>query len=131
MPVRWRGRLWSLVIGNSLSLAKHSFAGHLARAKKMLSEGTYGKDVLEALEKDVEQTLPTLKLFQSGGVMHEDLVDLLLAYTVYASETPRYVSSTSTVAVSRVLTSFASSVTRLVMPRRHAVRPFAAIVPTL
>jgi hypothetical protein len=92
MPVRWRGRLWGLCVGNGLAVSKNSFTGHLARARKGVEDGSFPVEVMKQLEDDVERTLPTLKLFQKGGVMHEELVDLLLAYTVYANEQPRYVS---------------------------------------
>jgi TBC1 domain family member 14 len=96
MPVRWRGRLWGLCIGNGLAVSKGSYAGHLGRARKGVEqEQRSWAEVMERLEKDVEDTLPTLKLFQKGGVMHEELVDVLLAYTAYAASldlrAPRYV----------------------------------------
>lgn len=95
MPVRWRGRLWGLCIGNGLAVSKASFATHLARARSALENGKYPPELVTALEQDVIDTLPTLKLFQKDGVMHDDLFDVLLAYVSYqASETlqpPRYV----------------------------------------
>lgn len=101
MPTRWRGRLWGLCIGNGLAISKAAFSTHLIRARTAIDEGRYPPDVLAALERDVEDTLPTLKLYQKGGVMHDDLVDVLLAYIGYqASETmerPRYVSHVSRV----------------------------------
>lgn len=49
-----------------------------------MSEGRLA-ELMESLEADVEDTLPTLKLFQKGGVMHDELVDVLLAYAMYAA----------------------------------------------
>ncbi|GAA5872232.1 hypothetical protein JCM8547_004789 [Rhodosporidiobolus lusitaniae] len=89
MPVRYRGRLWALAIGNSLALGKNAFAQAKARAEKALVEGRLDEVKREA-EEDVEGTLPALKLFQKGGVMHEELLDLLLAWSVYEKITPRY-----------------------------------------
>ncbi|ORY82308.1 rab-GTPase-TBC domain-domain-containing protein [Leucosporidium creatinivorum] len=93
MPVRWRGRLWGLCVGNGLAVSKGSYSGHLDKARKAVGEGRW-EEVVERLERDVEETLPTLKLFQKGGVMHDELVDVLLAYTMYASSVslrpPRY-----------------------------------------
>ncbi|GAA6009353.1 hypothetical protein JCM11491_004287 [Sporobolomyces phaffii] len=92
MPVRFRGRLWSLCIGNGLAISKNAYAAALARAKTGLEQGR--EDLVrfkEEAEEDMENVLPTLKLFQKrGGVMHEDLVDLLLAWSVHDQSTPRY-----------------------------------------
>lgn len=90
MPVRFRGRLWGMCIGNGLALSRSAYGATLSRAKKGVSEGRYPEEVMSALLKDVEQTLPKTKLFQKDGVMHDDLVDLLLAYSIYDGE-PRYV----------------------------------------
>lgn len=96
MPVRWRGRLWGLCIGNGLAVSKGSYSSHLERARKGVERGDgVWEEVMRRLEEDVEDTLPTLKLFQKGGVMHQELVDVLLAYTAYAASVdlrpPRYV----------------------------------------
>lgn len=96
MPVRWRGRLWSLCIGNGLAVSRTSFNGILDQARRGMSDGTFPEETMAALEEDVQGTLRNLKLFQRGGAMHEDLVDLLLGYVVYTSKAtaqkPRYVS---------------------------------------
>ncbi|KAL8277812.1 hypothetical protein RQP46_009795 [Phenoliferia psychrophenolica] len=91
MPVRWRGRLWGLCVGNGLAVSRNAYATCLLRAQKGQSEGRYPGEEWEALLEDVEMTLPTLKIFhKEGGVMHEELVDILLAYTVYWGGQPRY-----------------------------------------
>jgi hypothetical protein len=90
MPVRWRGRLWALAIGNGLAVPKSAYGNALAKVKRGLEEG-WMEGVKEEAEEDVEGTLPALKLFQKGGVMHEELVDLLLAWSVYEKAEPRYV----------------------------------------
>lgn len=94
MPVRFRGRLWSLCIGNGLAISKNAYSNALARAKKGLEEGREGiSKFREEAEEEMERVLPTLKLFQKkGGVMHEDLLDLLLAWSVHDQPMPRYVS---------------------------------------
>lgn len=95
MPVRFRGRLWSLCIGNGLAVSKNAYSSALGKAKKALEEGRedVGRVKRDA-EEEMERTLPTLKLFQKGGVMHEDLLDLLLAWSVHDPLTPpRYVST--------------------------------------
>lgn len=90
MPVRYRGRLWALAIGNGMAVPKSAYARALARVQPGLEDGSL-EDVKRAAEEDVEGTLPALKLFQRGGVMNEELVDLLLAWSVYEKAEPRYV----------------------------------------
>ncbi|CEQ42953.1 SPOSA6832_04830 [Sporobolomyces salmonicolor] len=91
MPVRFRGRLWAMCIGNGLTVPKSAYFQALGRAKRGLEEGRKDmKRVQEEAEEDSQRTLPTLKLFQRGGVMHEDLMDLLLAWSVYEKVSPRY-----------------------------------------
>ncbi|GAA5936242.1 TBC domain-containing protein [Sporobolomyces koalae] len=92
MPVRFRGRLWSLCIGNGLAVSKTAYMGALARAQNGLEHGRDDiRKVKEDAERDMERVLPTLKLFQKqGGVMHQDLLDLLLAWSVHDQPNPRY-----------------------------------------
>ncbi|GAA5991252.1 hypothetical protein JCM5350_005959 [Sporobolomyces pararoseus] len=88
MPIRYRGRLWSLCIGNSLAISKNSFNLSLERARKYLELGREGivKFKREA-EGEMEGVLKGLKLFQKeGGVMHQDLLDLLLAWSVHDTD---------------------------------------------
>ncbi|GAA5975905.1 hypothetical protein JCM10908_005323 [Rhodotorula pacifica] len=89
MPVRWRGRLWAMCIGNGLALPKTAFARANERARHLSGEGRLVEVEAEAKE-DVARTLPALKLFQEGRVLHEDLMSLLLAWGVYEKRTPRY-----------------------------------------
>lgn len=92
MPVRWRGRLWGMAVGNGLTLSgKAAFAKFLDKAKRGIEEGTLSSEVVDALDRDIEITLPLLKLFQRDGVMHEDLKNVLLAYCVFNEGKPRYV----------------------------------------
>ncbi|KAM0788192.1 hypothetical protein ACM66B_001351 [Microbotryomycetes sp. NB124-2] len=83
MPTRYRGRLWGLCIGNGLAISKMTLASHVERARRAVADKKFPADELEKLLQDVQVTLPTLKLFQKDGVMHDDLVDILLAYTVW------------------------------------------------
>lgn len=89
MPVRWRGRLWSLCIGNGLAMPKTAFARATDRAQHLRREGKL-VEVEAAAKEDVKRTLPALKLFQEDRVMHDDLIELLLAWSVYEQRTPRY-----------------------------------------
>lgn len=95
MPVRWRGRLWGMCIGNGLAVSRSAYGVHLARARKGREEGRYPAGEMEMLLRDVEETMPDLKMFQEGGVMHEDLVELLMAFSVYGDGVPRYASLSS------------------------------------
>lgn len=90
MPVRWRGRLWSLCIGNGLAMPKTAFTRASDRARHLLRDGALA-EVEAAAKRDVERALPALKLFQEGRVMHDDLMELLLAWAVYEKRVPRYV----------------------------------------
>lgn len=92
MPVRWRGRLWGMCVGNALAVGKGSYANCLKKVKESLELESYSTEVMEAIESDVKETMPMLKLFQEGGAMHDDLKDLLLAYSVFGEGAPRYVS---------------------------------------
>jgi hypothetical protein len=92
MPVRWRGRLWGMSVGNGLAVSRSAYGTARARAKTGIEEGRYPEGVMEQLLEEVQETLPALKMFQKGGVMHDDLVDVLLAYSVYGSGPPRHVS---------------------------------------
>lgn len=89
MPVRWRGRLWSMCIGNGLAMPKTAFARATDRAQHLRREGQL-VEVEAAAKEDVKRTLPALKLFQENRVMHDDLMELLLAWSVYEQRTPRY-----------------------------------------
>ncbi|KAG0667572.1 hypothetical protein C6P46_000108 [Rhodotorula mucilaginosa] len=89
MPVRWRGRLWSMCIGNGLAMPKTAFARATDRAQHLRREGKL-VEVEAAAKEDVKRTLPALKLFQEDRVMHDDLMELLLAWSVYEQRTPRY-----------------------------------------
>lgn len=40
----------------------------------------------DAIRRDVNVTLPELKLFQLGGPLHTDLVEILMAYSMYRSD---------------------------------------------
>ena len=80
-----------MCIGNGLAVSRSAYGVHLARARKGREEGRYPAGEMEMLLRDVEETMTELKMFQEGGVMHEDLVELLMAYSVYSDGVPRYV----------------------------------------
>ncbi len=86
MPVIHRGRLWNLCVGNALGLGKGTYAQVSAHAQKVVAEGGFSDADRRRMDDDVAETLPTLKMFQAGGVMHDDLIELLVAYSVYSSQ---------------------------------------------
>ncbi|BGP06788.1 hypothetical protein JCM10049v2_002612 [Rhodotorula toruloides] len=89
MPVRWRGRLWAMCIGNGLAVGKNELSKASERVRALREAGKF-EEVERAAKEDVERVLPALKLFQQGRVMHEDLMEVLLAWSVYEKVTPRY-----------------------------------------
>lgn len=87
-PPSLRGRAWQLAIGNGRMLPRSLCTTTKARVKEMKTKGEWPPsrpdaaledgDVLEALEEDIERTLPSLKLFQKeSGVLHDDLKETL------------------------------------------------------
>jgi len=90
MPTRWRGRLWAMCIGNGLAVPKGAFAHAGGRAARLRAAGRLG-EVERAARADAERTLPALHMFQEGAVMHDDLMEILVAWAVYEKSTPRYV----------------------------------------
>jgi len=95
MPPRYRANLWSACIGNGLMVGKSSYVKSLALANSMISSSRFPLDKLDLLEKDVEITMPQLKLFQTEGPMHDDLRNLCLAYSVFWKEKPNYVGASN------------------------------------
>ncbi|BGP38718.1 hypothetical protein JCM10450v2_002668 [Rhodotorula kratochvilovae] len=89
MPTRWRGRLWAMCIGNGLAVSKGAFGAAGERAARLRREGAL-HEVERRAKEDVERTLPALKLFQEGRVMHDDLVELVVAWSVHEKAIPRY-----------------------------------------
>lgn len=69
-----------------------SYSKSLAQATSYASSGRMADSILSDIDLDIEVTLPQLKMFQSGGPMHEDLHNLLLAYSVFWKREPSYAS---------------------------------------
>ena len=93
---RSRGAVWSKAIGNGLALSDASFKAALGRAndaQKRVDAGQGSTDDshaalwFEDIKKDVEEyTFPDLRIFQTGGPLHQSLVDVLSAYCMYRSD---------------------------------------------
>ena len=92
---RSRGAVWVRAIGNDLGLTTKSYEAALKRAKaieKRLSKGNAAKDddkmssSIEAIQRDIGNTFPDLKIFAEGGPLNESLKDVLMAYSVYRAD---------------------------------------------
>jgi hypothetical protein len=93
---RSRGRVWVRAIGNELGLTETSFSAALGRARDVEARVASGngspEDVRQAawfdnIRKDVdERTWKDLRIFQAGAPLHEGLVDVLQAYSMYRSD---------------------------------------------
>ncbi|KAI1841141.1 hypothetical protein JX266_012676 [Neoarthrinium moseri] len=104
---RARGTVWSQAIGNELGLTDTSFQAALARAhetEKRIADGNAStEDERKAewfkhIRSDAQSvTWAELKIFQTGGPLHQSLVDVLSAYAMYRSDIG-YVSGCNTIA---------------------------------
>jgi hypothetical protein len=93
---RDRGTVWQKAIANELELSEASYNAALQRAKsteKRLRKLTPEERVkerewqwLQSIRRDVAEAFPELKIFQSGGPLHEALLDVLMAYAMYRSD---------------------------------------------
>jgi hypothetical protein len=59
---------------------------YVTRAKKAVDSGRFPQDTLDRMDKEMDETLPTLKLFGPSGPMREDLKEILCAWVVYRSD---------------------------------------------
>ncbi|KAL7274845.1 hypothetical protein RUND412_002229 [Rhizina undulata] len=102
---RCRGTVWQLSFGNHLAASADTYRLALKRAKTV--ELTVGcnpnlhsgkeRDLFSAIRRDVDRTFEELKIFQKNGPLHESLLDVLMAYSMYRSDVG-YVYGTHTVA---------------------------------
>lgn len=88
-PPSIRGRIWALAIGNPLMLPRNLLD---QSEKKAAGSGNrpiqevIPPRVLDQIDDDVADTLPSLKLFQENGPLHEDLVRLCRAFVLVRIE---------------------------------------------
>lgn len=93
---RSRGVVWSRAIGNELGLSDASYKAALGRARDVEAR-VHAVDAstddlcyaswFSAIRVDVaERSWCDLKIFQMGGPLHQSLVDVLCAYTMYRSD---------------------------------------------
>ena len=91
---RSRAEVWRRAIGNDLALTDATYTKALQRAKNMEKEIDEKKSEevpqeklwFDAIRRDVEATFPDLKIFQTGGPLHNSLTDVLMAYSMYRSD---------------------------------------------
>uniref|UniRef100_V5GG18 Rab-GAP TBC domain-containing protein n=1 Tax=Kalmanozyma brasiliensis (strain GHG001) TaxID=1365824 RepID=V5GG18_KALBG len=80
VPPSIRGRVWALAIGNPLMLSRSLL--EQTERKAAGSESIIPRRVLDQIEEDVEETLPSLRLFQANGPLHDDLVRICRAFVL-------------------------------------------------
>ncbi|KAL1900739.1 hypothetical protein Cpir12675_000876 [Ceratocystis pirilliformis] len=104
---RSRGIVWARAIGNELGLTSGSFEAALKRVHEVETRVADGKgdpedarkvEWFSAARKDVEQnTWMELKIFQAGGPLHDGLINVLCAYSMYRGDIG-YISGCNTIA---------------------------------
>jgi len=100
IPPKLRGRVWAATVGNPLALSKDSYRPYISRARRAIAAGKFPRQTLELIEDDISGTMPSLRIFDPvHGPLHQDLKDLLCAWTVARSdESMSYVRGASHVA---------------------------------
>ncbi|KAL8721965.1 MAG: hypothetical protein Q9181_007595 [Wetmoreana brouardii] len=91
---RSRAKVWQRAIGNELSLTENTYIKAMQRAKETESriatsrsdEPPKEKAWFDAIRRDASVTFPELKVFQSTGPLHNSLIDVLMAYSMYRSD---------------------------------------------
>ncbi|KAI0466933.1 hypothetical protein F4859DRAFT_281676 [Xylaria cf. heliscus] len=107
IPPRVRGAVWSRAIGNNLGLTATSFQAALSRAAEVESRVANGNATADDerimgwfsdMRADVEErTWTALKIFQAGAPLHQGVIDVLRAYSMYRSDIG-YVTGCHTIA---------------------------------
>ncbi|CUS09927.1 unnamed protein product [Tuber aestivum] len=104
---RCRGKVWQLSFGNNLTVGPETFRLALKRARDVedgleKSPAMYSfkeREVFSAIRRDVDKTFTELKIFQfqEKGPLHQSLLEVLMAYSMYRSDVG-YVFGTHAVA---------------------------------
>ncbi|PWW73717.1 hypothetical protein C7212DRAFT_359559 [Tuber magnatum] len=104
---RCRGKVWQLSFGNNLTVGTETFRLALKRARGVedglqKSPAMYSfkeREVFNAIRRDVDKTFTELKIFQfqEKGPLHQSLLEVLMAYSMYRSDVG-YVFGTHVVA---------------------------------
>ena len=88
-PPSIRGRIWALAIGNPLMLPRNLLEQSEKKAAGSDNrpiEQSIPPRVLDQIDDDVDDTLPSLKLFQANGPLHDDLIRLCRAFVLVRME---------------------------------------------
>ncbi|WEW60059.1 hypothetical protein PRK78_005543 [Emydomyces testavorans] len=91
---RSRGVVWQRAIGNGLALTQESFNKALERANQLrvkceqdtTGAHTEARERFAAIRRDAANAFPDLKLFAKGWPLHDGLVQILDAYSMYRSD---------------------------------------------
>lgn len=103
---RCRGAVWQKAVRNELELTELSYLAALRRAKDLErkvhgAQTTKEEESMAAwfadIRSDAARTWPELMIFQEGGPLHESLINVLMAYSMYRSDVG-YVPGTHTIA---------------------------------
>lgn len=89
-----RGQVWERAIGNQLMVTDGTYERALKRARAIQSRNVEDLNDAERtmlswfrdIERDAETAFPELNLFQLGGPLWQDLVDVCKAYACYRSD---------------------------------------------
>ncbi|UZJ52313.1 hypothetical protein CBS101457_001633 [Exobasidium rhododendri] len=83
IPSSIRGRLWALSCGNNQMLPRNLYNKATAEAKKRIDEARFPAIDMHAIDMDIAETLPSLKLFQKEtGPLYDDLYSVLCAFVI-------------------------------------------------
>ena len=63
-----------------------AYKSYAKRARRAVLDNRFPPEILDKIERDLNDTLPTLKLFTSGSPLREDLRELLCAWVVCRSD---------------------------------------------
>lgn len=115
-------------LGTARLMLADAYKFYVTRAKKAVDSGRFPQDTLDRMDKEMDETLPTLKLFGPSGPMREDLREILCAWVVYRSDSALgYVSGLHVTCGSRCLsllpTPSASTDTPHVSHNRPSLTP--------
>lgn len=116
IPPSVRGKVWSLAVGNDLTITHELFNICLSRAKEKWNTtpapsteienddaGSSDRESsLELIKLDISRTFPQLCIFQQGGPYHDVLHSILGAYTCYRPDVG-YVQGMSFIAAVLIL----------------------------
>lgn len=81
-------------MGNDLALTDVTYAKALQRAQQLEArmsqagpeERLKEKAWFRAIRRDIKTAFPELKIFQPGGPLHDGLLEVLMAYSMYRSD---------------------------------------------